>query len=81
MENIEEILFELVAAGLGKRNDCGFSKDVDWQDIYRTAMMQGVAAICLDGLQSLHLNNVIPYPVKMQWIASAMKQEQMYNAQ
>lgn len=81
MENIEEILFELVAAGFGKRNDCGFSKDVDWQDIYRTAMMQGVAAICLDGLQSLHLNNVIPYPVKMQWIASAMKQEQMYNAQ
>lgn len=81
MENIEEILFKLVAAGLYDRNDCGFSMQVDWQDVYRTAMMQGVAAVCLDGLQRLHLNNVIPYPVKMQWIASAMKQEQMYEAQ
>lgn len=81
MEDIEEILFKLVTAGLDERNDCVFSKDVDWQYVCRTAMMQGVAAICLDGLQRLHLNNVIPYPVKMQWIASAMKQEQMYNAQ
>ena len=81
MKKIEEILFKLVAAGLDERNNSGFSKDVDWQDVCRTAMMQGIAAICLDGLQRLHFNNVIPYPVKMQWIASAMKQERMYNAQ
>ena len=45
MENIEEILFKLVAAGLEERNDCDYSKEVDWQDVCRTAMMQCVAAI------------------------------------
>lgn len=81
MKNIEDALFKLVTAGLEENNTCSFSEDVDWLKVFKIANMQGVAAICLDGLQKLNQKIVVPYPIKMQWIASTLKQEQMYKAQ
>lgn len=85
MENIDEILFKLVAVGLKECNDCCFLEEVDWQNLYRIANMQGVAAICLDGLQLIDKENgrlaSIPKPLKMQWIASVVKQEKAYDGQ
>lgn len=81
MKTIEDILFKLIAAGLEEKYIHCFPNDIDWHYILKTVNMQGIAAICLNGLQKQSQNNLIPYPVKMQWIASAMKQEQMFNAQ
>lgn len=68
MKNIEDALFKLVTAGLEENNTCSFSEDVDWLKVFKIANMQGVAAICLDGLQKLNQKIVVPYPIKMQWI-------------
>ena len=81
MNNTEDVLFKLIAAGLEACNDYDFPQQVDCQSIYKTANQQGVAAICLDGLQKLNLKNEVPFPIKMQWIASALKLEQLYYSQ
>ena len=82
MKDIEEILFKLVAAGLETCYDVlSLPKDVDWESVFHLANTQGVAAICLDGLQRLNWNNAVPKTIKMQWIGTALKQEQQCNAQ
>ena len=82
MKDIEEILFKLVAAGLETCYDAfSLPKDVDWESVFNLANTQGVATICLDGLQRLNWNNAVPKTIKMQWIGTALKQEQQCNAQ
>ena len=82
MKDIEEILFKLVAAGLETCYDAfSLPKDVDWESVFNLANTQGVATICLDGLQRLNWNNAVPKTIKMQLIGTALKQEQQYNAQ
>lgn len=81
MKNIEDTLFKLVAAGLEENCNCLLPQEVDWLNVCKIANMQGVVPICLDGLQKVNQHIVLPYSIKMQWIASALKQEQMYNAQ
>ena len=36
MNNTEDVLFKLIAAGLEACNDYDFPQQVDWQSIYKT---------------------------------------------
>lgn len=83
---VEKELFKLLSVGLGNVDDSGIIdiQDDAWAQIYNIANRQGVSAICLDGVQRLsqksnELN--IEKRIKLQWIASAMKQEQIYKEQ
>ena len=85
MINTEKILFRLISLGLEEIGDSHFPLSVDWECLWKMASLQGVLAICLDGLQMLDKGSgclaVIPKPLKMQWIASVVKQEKAYDGQ
>jgi len=86
MKDIEEVLFGLVSFGLGKDLASVSVKDVNWELVYNMASQQGLVAICMDGLQRLSqhsesFGSLVDKPIKLQWIASVIKQEQTYNAQ
>lgn len=77
----EEILFKLISAGLGICDEKNFPKNVDWGSVFKLATQQCIGTICLDGLQKLNWNIAVPKTIKMQWIGTALKQEQQYNTQ
>lgn len=83
--NTETILFKLISLGLDESSDSHFLQSVDWKSLWTMSSQQGVLAICLDGLQFLEKKNgylaSIPMHVKMQWIASVVQQEKVYNVQ
>lgn len=81
MKHVEEVLFKLISAGLGICYEDDLPQNVDWGSIFKLAHQQGVGAVCLDGLQKLNWNIAIPQNIKIQWIGTALKQEQQYNAQ
>ena len=81
MKNIEANLFRLVSVGLGMRNDVMAASPVDWERIHDIATLQGVSAICFDGLQHCNAKDAISPSLKMQWIAECLWQEQMYHKQ
>ena len=83
--NTETILFKLISLGLDESSDSHFLQSVDWKSLWTMSSQQGVLAICLDGLQLLDKKNgylaSIPMQIKMQWIASVVQQEKVYNVQ
>lgn len=85
MVNTETILFKLISLGLEEQEYCNIPLFVDWKCLWKMASLQGVSAICLDGLQKLDKDSgclaLIPKPLKMQWIASIVKQEKAYDGQ
>ena len=85
MKSLEAILFKLISLGLEESGDCHFLLPVDWKCLWKMVSQQGVSAICLDGLQMLDKGSgclaMIPKPLKMQWIASVLKQEKAYDGQ
>lgn len=85
MKSLETILFRLISLGLEESGDCHSPLSVDWECLWKMASQQGVSAICFDGLQMLDKGSgclaVIPKPLKMQWIASVVKQEKAYDGQ
>ena len=85
MINIETILFNIVSLGLEEKEYCNIPLSVDWECLWKMASQQGVSPICLDGLQILDKGSgcltMIPKPLKMQWIASVVKQEKAYIGQ
>lgn len=82
---VEDTLFCLLSVGLGTSNvTLVGDKAVDWTEMYAVASRQGVSSICLDGLKKqLQMTDSLEIGknVKLQWIASAMKQEQSYGMQ
>lgn len=82
----ENILFGLVALGLG--NECATVSlaNLDWKQVVNLSSRQGVSAICLDGFQILlkrigNENVSFGDSVKLRWIASVIRQEQTYKDQ
>lgn len=85
MKNNQNFLFKLLSFGLGNGDDISLPSSVDWKSIWMMASQQGVSAICLDGIQLIDKENgclaSMPKQLKIQWIASVVRQEQAYNAQ
>lgn len=81
----ENFLFKLISLGLGNIDNNLYvdNKVIDYGSIYSVANQQGVAAICLDGLQHIDGGEAasIDNTIKLQWIATTMRQEQFYNIQ
>ena len=55
MQNTEKALFKLIAVGLGKvdLDIAEFPNLLDWFDLYKLSIEQGVNAVAVDGLQKL----------------------------
>lgn len=80
MDKTKEALYGLIRMALIGERPMAFPESVDWNLLYDYAKMQGVAAIAMDGLQTL-MNNIGFAPVglgiktKLQWYALAMSIE------
>lgn len=80
MDKTKEALYGLIRMALIGEVPMAFPESVDWIVLYDYAKMQGVAAIAIDGLQTL-MNKTGFAPVgldvktKLQWYAFAMSIE------
>lgn len=91
MQNTEKALLKLIAVGLGKADldIAEFPNLLDWFDLYRLSIEQGVNAVAVDGLQKL----LLKYPNneklvvkdtkgkinRMQWIAKSVVLEKHFH--
>ena len=86
MDKTKEALYALIRMALIGERSTAFPESVDWNLFYDYAKMQGVAAIAMDGLQTL-MNNIGFAPVgldvktKLQWYALAMSIEKRHTKQ
>lgn len=82
---LEKILLELVFIGLRKSYDNLIDvQNIDVQNLFTIVNLQGVSAICFDGLQWLSQTTEdlgMDKKIRLQWIASVMRQEQIYQTQ
>ena len=86
MDKTKEALYGLIRMALIGEVPMAFPESVDWNVLYDYAKMQGVAAIAMDGLQTL-MNKTGFAPVgldvktKLQWYALAMSIEKRHIKQ
>ena len=86
MDKTKEALYGLIRMALIGEVPMAFPESVDWNVLYDYAKMQGVAAIAMDGLQTL-MNKTGFTPVgldvktKLQWYALAMSIEKRHTKQ
>ena len=86
MDKTKEALYGLIRMALIGEHPMAFPESVDWNLLYDYAKMQGVAAIAMDGLQTL-MNNIGFAPVglgiktKLQWYALSMSIEKRHTKQ
>lgn len=83
MMNIsEKIVLDLVELGIGHSKVCSIPKAVEWQEVFRLAHEQGVAAVVLDGINKCFekgFNLDLDFQTKMEWIGLATQMEQQYR--
>lgn len=86
MDKTKEALYALIRMALVGERPTAFLESVDWNLLYDLAKMQGVAAIAMDGLQTL-MNNIgfssveLDVKAKLQLYALAMSIEKRYIKQ
>lgn len=73
----------MVSVGIGHRKVCSIPKVVDWQEVFRLAQEQGVAAIVLDGINKCHTESTditesMPQMLRLEWIGEVLQYEQRY---
>ena len=93
MNQAQQTLIELVSVGIGHRKVYPIPKGVDWQEVFRLAQVQGVAAIVLDGLNTVHdsefldessdkvdlmVQDSMPQMLRLEWIGEVLQYEQRY---
>jgi hypothetical protein len=93
MNTSKEFLLTIVSVGIGHRKVCSIPKAVDWQEVFRLAQVQGVAAIVLDGLNKVHdsgfldessdkvelmVQDSMPQMLRLEWIGEVLQYEQRY---
>ena len=86
MNLTKEALYALIRMALVGEVPMAFPESVDWNELLEYTRMQGVAAIAMDGLQTL-MNKTGFAPVgldvktKLQWYALAMSIEKRHTKQ
>lgn len=80
---ITDTLISLIQLGLhGTSNSkVQIATRVSWPEVLKMASMQGVSAICLDGMQQLTEQPALDKALKLQWIGGVLKQEQAWQQQ
>ena len=78
-----DTLISLIQLGLhGTSNSkVQIATRVSWSEVLKMASMQGVSAICLDGMQQLTEQPALDKALKLQWIGGVLKQEQAWQQQ
>lgn len=67
----EEVLFILLRIILGKKEPRNLPSDVNWQDVYKLSLRQGVGAIACDGMLKLQ-DCVICEDLRYKWVGQSM---------
>lgn len=85
--NIHELFLQLVRLGIGTSKDAKISKDVDWGALKALADRQGLSAVVLDGINTVHDSGLmvnglsLPLQLKLEWIGEVLQNyEQRYVA-
>ncbi len=80
---ITDTLISLIQLGLHgtSNNKVQIATRVSWPEVLKMASMQGVSAICLDGMQQLTEQPALDKALKLQWIGGVLKQEQAWQQQ
>lgn len=77
------MLFALLRAALHQREaEASYfqkSTEDDWQECFRLAVRQGVAALAWDGIERLHAQYCPPLNVKLSWAIAEQKQLKKYR--
>ena len=86
MDKTKEALYGLIRMALIGEVPMAFPESVDWNELLEYTRMQGVAAIAMDGLQTLMKNEgFVPVGLdvktKLQWYALAMSIEKRHTKQ
>ena len=82
MSNTQETLGELIRYGLRLRNGCHIDTFSNWDELYELSLIQGVAAIALDGINRCYENGInlnVDFQTKMDWIGEVTQMEQRYQ--
>lgn len=85
MDKTKEALYALIRIALIGEKPTTFPETVDWNKLYKYAMMQGVAAIAMDGLQTLVKNGLSPIGldarIKLRWFGQKLSIEKRHAKQ
>lgn len=85
MDQTKDALYALIRIALIGEKPTTFPETVDWNKLYKYAMMQGVAAIAMDGLQTLVKNGFSPIGldarIKLRWFGLKLSIEKRHAKQ
>ena len=85
MDQTKDALYALIRIALIGEKPTTFPETVDWNKLYKYAMMQGVAAIAMDGLQTLVKNGFSPIGldarIKLRWFGQKLSIEKRHAKQ
>lgn len=73
-----ETVIQLVKLGIAPSNKVIIPKDIDWEQVMKLAIEQGVCGICLEGIEKLPAG-LIQKDLLLQWIGQTEVQRQQYQ--
>ena len=82
MEKIQQELFYFIEYGIREETFIGLESIVNWNELFKVAQRQGVAAIALDGINKcfeMGINIDLDFQTKMEWIGLVTQMEQQYH--
>ena len=78
---LKEALISLVRLGIGKASEVQVPEQMDWEALQDLANEQGLAAIVVDGLERLPVEQKPPKPILLQWIGEVLQEESIFAVQ
>ena len=79
-----KVITDLINCGLGNSESCIIPDHTDWDQVITLAVLHGVDAIALDGIQKCYSNHIpidIDIDTKLDWIGNTHLQEVTYQGQ
>lgn len=72
---LKESFISFVRLGIGKASEIQVPEQLDWEALQALANEQGLAAIVVDGLERLPVEQKPPKPILLQWIGEVLQGE------
>ena len=86
LTNTYEIFLKLVRLGIGRTDSTDFTDKVDWVQLKALADAQGLSAVVLDGLNTVHdsgltVHGSMPQMMRLEWIGEVLQMEARSDVQ
>lgn len=79
MTQTEIYLLELVRCGLGGKAPDLLEVNIDWNELFKLSVRQGVLCICLDAMTYMPTEKKPPKEILTKWIGSVLRSEIIYE--